>query len=112
MVMPHLENSMADIKAKLLQFLKDWLAWAEAKGVTEHDDTFSRVGLCGAWSNYAIDNYEVTCDLFGALGEELRKDFGQSVDPFKWYSDGKPGAPYDWKPRVKWVRKKIKELSA
>lgn len=110
---------MEDDKAKLLQFLKDWLAWAEAEGATKHDDAFDNVGLCAAWSNY-IDACGVTCNLLnevpwnmaGALAVELRKDFGQSVDPFRWYAEGRREEPYDWEPRVNWVRKKIKELSA
>ena len=103
---------MEDTKAKLLQFLKEWLAWAEAKGETEYSDAFNGVGLCAAWSNYVEDDYEVTWNLLGTLASELQKDFGQSVDPFKWYAEGRQKAPYDWEPRVKWVRKKIKELSA
>ena len=93
-----------NLEQTFLQFLKDWLAWAEADA-PEHEAFSIQDGLCRA-----SKRFDFTGHLKAKVKAELRKDKGSSLDPFKWYASEDNGPSHKWEPRLKWVRNKIKEL--
>lgn len=107
-----------NLEQTFLQFLKGWLAWAEADAPESH--VFDEwQGLCPNWRLYLRRNHEdyvYSLDVAEAqrwyekLVYELEKDHGDSIDPFDWYDDKRETPSHKWEPRLTWVRNKIKEL--
>ena len=92
---------------QFIQFLTEWLAWAEAnKNIDEPDyhPSFSEnYGLCAAWHiwiDVSINPDAKSYIRTIATQEGIYKPKG---DYFGWYEQGMVPS-HKWEPRLKWVR--------
>lgn len=92
--------------SELLDFLKDWLSWAESD--PQDDKKYSRKGglCCATVKERAVKGNKVFI--------AIRKNFNDELYPFggkdRYFKDQKSATMHKNELRLAWVRKTIKEL--